>query len=82
MKINSSSVWLQILNSDAMYNLTNINFIMYFATKPPYERVCDIFFMYDNFNVMALSSKLYAYFKEPPMKGYDIIVIVLIFKIF
>ena len=64
-----------------MYNSTNITFMMHFATQPPYERVCDIFFMYDKFNVMALSSKQYTYFKEPPMRGYDIIVMVSFFKI-
>ena len=64
-----------------MYNLTNFTYIMYFASKPPYERVCDIFYMHDKFYVMALSSKQYTNFKEPPMKDYDIIFMVFIFKI-
>ena len=62
-----------------MYNLTNFNFLMYFATQPPFERVCDIFFMHYKFNVMALSSKHYTYFKEPPMKDYHITITVFTF---
>ena len=64
-----------------MYNSTNFFFLMLFATKLPYERVCDIYFMFDKFNVMALSTQLYAYYKEPPMKDYEIIVMVLFLKI-
>ena len=59
-----------------MYNITNFAFMMNFATQPPYQRVCEIFFMYDKFNVMALSTKLYAYYKEPPMKDFHITVTV------
>ena len=65
-----------------MYNLTNFAFLMYFATKPPFERVCDIFYMHDKFYMIALSSKQYTYFKEPPMKGYHITVTVYIFRDF
>ena len=80
MKINSTSVWLHTLNSVAMYNLTDFTFMVYMATQPPYQRVCDIFFMYDKFYVMALSSKQYTNFKEPPIKGYHITATVFIFK--
>ena len=42
------------------------------ATKAPYVRVCNVFFYYKNFYVMALSTKQYDHYKEPPLEGYRI----------
>ena len=57
-------------NNEQRRNVQFNTFMMYFETQPPYERASNIYFMYDKLNVMALSTKLYAYFKEPPIIFY------------